>query len=1383
MVGIEPEVPHEHVWTDATCESAKTCECGETEGEALGHKWTDATCAAPKTCSVCNKTEGNALKHDWAAADCENAAKCKLCGEISGEATGHTWIDATCTSAKYCITCNKTEGTPAGHNWMEATCVVAKTCSVCGTSEGVAKGHSWNAADCDDPATCVNCGATEGVCTGHNWTDATCVLPKICLNCGSTDGEALGHNYGEPTCEAPKTCSGCGHTVGDPLGHDWSEATCVTPSVCNTCGKESGVDAAGHDYADATCVLPKTCKLCGGTDGEALGHTGGTATCNALAVCDVCGEDYGEYDAHSLVITEVTCACSKCAVSFTPEEYKYMNGATKDDFVFTKNGAFGLTVNENGEYVAMFSPEQTEVPADSDFEQKDGKPTGSYKGWAYYNAPGAQHMFWIPSNANGKGLQGFSCANNATGVVSFKIKTNVTNGYYVSFAKERSAADWSGWGTSELKVLYIDGYKEEGIVVKGGINAGTALATIPVADGWSEWFEVTIMVSLKEDKTITLNYFINGQYCGTFSGDMTIDTGDIRALYINGWTYAANTGIMLDDIVMGYTANSHYVFDNQAHVVTPATCTEPETCSCGFTKGEALGHDYADATCTAPKTCKNGCGSTEGEALGHNLVLSHNDEAATLSCACGVTLVLDEYREWDGEGEDGKFAHSPNGKVDTVKEDGAWGFIFNPATEVAPGEGWYEYPDSKNPGHYGAQIQPWIPSNNRADALAGFSCENNAVGVISFDIKYNMTRHENRDTNFQLGVGKPRNASNWGDGGSWTDDQITILCIDDYSEDGILVRGGVNSSINLATIAVKDGWSEWFNVTIAIEMLDTGYMNTYYYINGVFCGSYSRDLSKADADGRFLNPKEIEAFQFSGWTYAANTGVMFDNMVFGYTAGGHNYLNGEDHETLAATCTEPERCSCGYVINSALGHVEAKATCTEDGVCSRCETVLEKATGHNLGGSAWDAEKNTFVYSCANNCGESYNLTGYYADGTDKNNLEVVNNGANYVLNINDAGQYEMLYPDETSDKPTGQQQIWVPLKGNPALLYDFSCANNAVGFLSFKVSGYNSYQNLQFKLNAERETATATAGPKKDFWSDCSFAVLDIKTVTSDSQTTVDVLGYGNKVIKTVEIGADKWTPWLDVAIKVELHDDNTMTLTYYFDGVETAVIEAAMPIYTHRITSVYINGRTSVKDSGFKFDDLAFGFVSGDNFYNTEIAADYVQDATLKTIVASKFKQCDQCTTVNAQGGTPVYVRATNGAKEVEALYVSRTYAWAGNEAEQFTEFRFDVDGTKKATKISFDYKIDGTVETNDRYTFKDLEGNSFSADAYVQIKTPSSHPLAGDSYPELSGTDLVLDGEWHTMTYEFDEPLAIINILLNLYHFQGEMLISNLVVEFEA
>ena len=41
----EPETPHEHVWSSATCTEAATCECGETNGEALGHSFANGVCS------------------------------------------------------------------------------------------------------------------------------------------------------------------------------------------------------------------------------------------------------------------------------------------------------------------------------------------------------------------------------------------------------------------------------------------------------------------------------------------------------------------------------------------------------------------------------------------------------------------------------------------------------------------------------------------------------------------------------------------------------------------------------------------------------------------------------------------------------------------------------------------------------------------------------------------------------------------------------------------------------------------------------------------------------------------------------------------------------------------------------------------------------------------------------------------------------------------------------------------------------------------------------------------------------------------------------------------------------------------------------------------
>ena len=67
------------------------------------------------------------------------------------------------------------------------------------------------------------------------------------------------------------------------------------------------------------------------------------------------------------------------------------------------------------------------------------------------------------------------------------------------------------------------------------------------------------------------------------------------------------------------------------HNYSAATCTAPAKCSCGATKGAALGHNFRAATCTSPKTCKI-CGKTEGTAADHSY-----DTAGTCT-KCGTVL-------------------------------------------------------------------------------------------------------------------------------------------------------------------------------------------------------------------------------------------------------------------------------------------------------------------------------------------------------------------------------------------------------------------------------------------------------------------------------------------------------------------------------------------------------------------------------------------------------------------------------------------------------------------------------------------------------------------------------------------------------------------------
>ena len=94
---------HKHQWVEATCTEPKTCsECGETEGEPLGHDFADATCTEPKKCKRCGGVQGEPLGHDvkhWATTDeptCANPGRkvglCSVCNDLVVEtisASGH----------------------------------------------------------------------------------------------------------------------------------------------------------------------------------------------------------------------------------------------------------------------------------------------------------------------------------------------------------------------------------------------------------------------------------------------------------------------------------------------------------------------------------------------------------------------------------------------------------------------------------------------------------------------------------------------------------------------------------------------------------------------------------------------------------------------------------------------------------------------------------------------------------------------------------------------------------------------------------------------------------------------------------------------------------------------------------------------------------------------------------------------------------------------------------------------------------------------------------------------------------------------------------------------------------------------------------------------
>lgn len=107
------------------------CACGCSHEE-----WIEADCDTPKTCAECGETEGEPLGHDWQDATCEVAKRCETCGSVDGQPLGHAWTDADCLTAKTCTVCDKTEGEALGHNWLDATTEDPQTCDRCALTEG-----------------------------------------------------------------------------------------------------------------------------------------------------------------------------------------------------------------------------------------------------------------------------------------------------------------------------------------------------------------------------------------------------------------------------------------------------------------------------------------------------------------------------------------------------------------------------------------------------------------------------------------------------------------------------------------------------------------------------------------------------------------------------------------------------------------------------------------------------------------------------------------------------------------------------------------------------------------------------------------------------------------------------------------------------------------------------------------------------------------------------------------------------------------------------------------------------------------------------------------------------------------------------------------------
>ncbi|MBQ3012951.1 MAG: OB-fold nucleic acid binding domain-containing protein [Clostridia bacterium] len=172
----------EHVceFADATCTSPKTCACGKTEGEALGHNIVENVC---QNCGakVVTVTEAAALEDGTLVLI--NATVSKIT---------YNWSDSSKN-----MSVDITDGTTTLNAYKLGSKVGAGDVIIVYGKVGSYK----------DNKQIVD--ATAEVVTAHTcteFTDATCDAPKTCTVCGATEGEALGHNYVDGICDR----DGCG---------------------------------------------------------------------------------------------------------------------------------------------------------------------------------------------------------------------------------------------------------------------------------------------------------------------------------------------------------------------------------------------------------------------------------------------------------------------------------------------------------------------------------------------------------------------------------------------------------------------------------------------------------------------------------------------------------------------------------------------------------------------------------------------------------------------------------------------------------------------------------------------------------------------------------------------------------------------------------------------------------------------------------------------------------------------------------------------------------------------------------------------------------------------------------------------------------------------
>ncbi len=158
-----------------------------------------------------------------------------------------------------------------------------------------------------------------------------------------------------------------------------------------------------------------------------------------------------------------------------------------------------------------------------------------------------QGQMWFPKNNTE--MKGFSADTNAVGFFSMTFTSSFTSGFSLKATDEsaNSGSDrWSERGC--FNILSCTAPNGDKITLKDANNQ--TIGTYAAAD-------IKLIIGMKIDKAsdkLILYYFVNGALAKTSSRSMTISTNAITSFYLTGNTNKAGTGIIVDDIGLGFSA-------------------------------------------------------------------------------------------------------------------------------------------------------------------------------------------------------------------------------------------------------------------------------------------------------------------------------------------------------------------------------------------------------------------------------------------------------------------------------------------------------------------------------------------------------------------------------------------------------------------------------------------------------------------------------------------------------------------------------------------------------------------------------------------------------------------------------------------------------------